>query len=699
MHKVVRKGGNMRFYVGFVGAFLRMVIAVSVGLGMLIQPVGVRAEATAPPSLKPILLRDIDTTGADSINAKCQYALGPLGPITLFVANDGVNGCALWKSDGSEAGTVRVKNISVMPIPGAVATLNNALYFTADDGEHGPALWRSDGSEAGTYRVAPVKPDREFVTLADSVYFFVDGGSWNWQLWRSDGTLSGTRMIWGFQFGSDAKPYSLVVMNGSLYFFMNPDGNGRHPLWTSNGTTDGTHLAVLLSGVVTSNLSVANNTLFFRMHLPSTSNESNVWRSNGTPEGTYAIRTTDGSRELRNPFAFTPFNGQMYFVAQIGTDSMSSLIRTDGTKIGTYAVLTITYTLPSFFIVAGSALYFPNYNEDKSGYELKRVNVMPTGEIHVVTIPPPNGNYSGYEGFGGYGAMTGLTDGRLVFGHSGGWWITDRTTAGTFALGSGQPFVTWANPQTNLVYAAIYDAAHGSELWKTNGTVAGTQLVKDINLASNNASLNQMTDVSGKLFFVASYEPNKPALWQSDGTVLGTQQVVTLSLPPQELTSLGNLLFYSDGYYSPRMWRTDGSPTGTLQITPQDVVAGGISCVSKACFTGPAQVTNAGRYVFFNAYGGGSGNRLWRSDGTLSGTVAVYNFQNNLYGTSAIHNRYLTAVNNSVFFLIQSPDTLAGRMARQLARGLSIRCSSRLRGRLLLGPPSSSFRMAPSICG
>ena len=77
----------------------------------------------------------------------------------------------------------------------------------------------------------------------------------------------------------------------------------------------------------------------------------------------------------------------------------------------------------------------------------------------------------------------------------------------------------------NVLYFEAYRSASGYELWKSDGTEAGTVLVKDIREGTNSARPNNIYVANGSLLFRANDGVNGYELWTSDGTEGGTRLV------------------------------------------------------------------------------------------------------------------------------------------------------------------------------
>ena len=166
-------------------------------------------NVASPPTtaFNPLtLLRDIYPGSNSSNPIDFVNANGTL----FFTATDDVHGTELWKSDGTQAGTVLVKDIklgrsSSVGFSSNLTNINGTVFFIAEDSIHGRELWKSDGTEAGTVLVKDIKLGdsfdpflsssliRRLVDVNGTLFFKVDRGSQMTQeLWKSDGTEAGT---------------------------------------------------------------------------------------------------------------------------------------------------------------------------------------------------------------------------------------------------------------------------------------------------------------------------------------------------------------------------------------------------------------------------------------------------------------------------------------------------------------------------
>jgi ELWxxDGT repeat protein len=166
--------------------------------------------------------------------------------------------------------------------------------------------------------------------------------------------------------------------------------------------------------------------------------------------------------------------------------------------------------------------------------------------------------------------------------------------------------------------------AQGVELWRTDGTAAGTTLVRDLNAGAADSSPIQLTLVGGGPFFyfTAITGAIGRELWKSDGTMAGTTLVTDLrpgfqSSNPRELTVVNGTLYFAadDGIAGAELWKTDGTMAGTVLV--KDVFPGAPS----GAF--PNRLARLGDRLLFSHLDGTNGRELWISDGTAAGTMMV----------------------------------------------------------------------------
>ncbi|SDF03202.1 ELWxxDGT repeat protein [Epilithonimonas hungarica] len=426
------------------------------------------------------MVKDINPSG-DSLPEN----LIKLDSKIYFVADDGEHGKELWVTDGEE--TKLVKDIN----PGSngsdignLKILNGKLIFTATDETNGNELWTSDGTEAGTVLVKDMYPGNgssyafEFVEFNNALYFRSEDGIHGTELWKTDGTTAGTAMVTDLregEFGSN--PSYFTVLNNKLYFNA-LDGfdydNGQHgfELWVSDGTEAGTQMVkdIHAESSNPSNLKAFGNKIYF--NADDGTNGIELWATDGTSGGTYMIKNinTDGNGNSL-PSDFIDFNGKLFFTAY-SSETGREIWTTDGTEAGTKIL--------------------------KDVYEGTENGVIPQFKYIIYN---------------------------------------------------------------NKLFLTLRDAEHGGEIWVTDGTPEGTQLFMDVLPGPGDSmgiTISPMLFqvMGGKLYFRAVNNEEYYQLWKSDGTVAGTQKITADPQNPSQdalgytpyFTAMGDKLYFTAKY-------------------------------------------------------------------------------------------------------------------------------------------------------
>ena len=165
------------------------------------------------------------------------------------------------------------------------------------------------------------------------------------------------------------------------------------------------------------------------------------------------------------------------------------------------------------------------------------------------------------------------------------------------------------------------DPAHGTQLWETNGTAAGTAQLTNINDRATALNPTDLTAVGNTLYFVANDGADGDQLWRSDGTAAGTADghhtatTAAVGVYPSDLTAVGGPLYFVG--YDPQdryqLFVSNGTAAGT------DMVAD----INGGRGTQLSNLTAAGNDIYFQADDATYGYQLWVSDGTAAGTVRL----------------------------------------------------------------------------
>ena len=599
---------------------------------------------------------DAGTFLVKDISSGTDYFTGPVQLTAfndkLYFTDDDGSGQKLWLTDGTTSGTRLAKDnngitistdYSYIFINAHFAVQGNNLYMSATAPSTGQELYRynpatgfslvkdiTPGAAGGfPYNITPAlgkiaftysdtltkqtelwavtetnhakliksypQPGASFdyLTPGNQLLYFVsrttDTGL---ELWKTNGTAEGTLLVKDIYTGTTSSyPQDLTYVNNALYFNAASKKAGTE-LWQSGGNAADTKMVAEINKTATdysgpdfyngtafnlssfrgANSATAGKLLYFSATQPETGYE--VYKSDGTSTGTTLAKDIFPGEFASNPVAFMSKNGFVYFTATTADSgyTYSNIYKADSSGNINPVSSAISGYILSYDVADNGWIYYIAYNYQMATYELRRTTGADTSSILLAN------NVSG-----------GLNNSYSV-----------RTIG-------------------NSAYFAASDE-DGTELWKTNGSAAGTKRVKDINAGSNSASPYSLTVFKNNIYFGAD-DGSGNALWRSNGTAAGT--VKLKAIQPYGIYSntydypnyfcVVNDVLYLDattaatGY---ELWKTNGTAGGTVLVK---------DLTNDASDANPTYLTNVNGTLFFNA----SVNQIWKSDGTANGTVLL----------------------------------------------------------------------------
>ena len=527
----------------------------------------------------------------------------------------------------------------------------------------------------------------ESVVLGAHAVFAATDAAHGRELFKSDGTAQGTSLVKDIHRGERWSGPQQLTRVGSQVFFVADDGVHGRELWKSDGTAQGTLLvADLTPGTSSSDLrdlTAVGSILFFRGSFANSGSE--LWKSDGSSNGTVLVKDIVAGNGSSTPSQLTALGSKLFFTAFEASSGFEPWI-SDGTANGTQRILDV--------YPGAKASMFPGLQVHAHG-----------GHVFFAALTPPPDPKSENLGV------------EL--------WKSDGTAPGTVLVKDIHPTpaysgmqgpLTWASLGTALFFAAVGGDARGSgtgrELWRTDGTTAGTTLVKDIRPGGSGSAVADLRASSDRVYFSARTLSHGRELWVSDGTEAGTRLLADLnsgtagSIPyanparsHRRMTPIGNTLFFTadDGSRGVELWKTNGTATSTqlvadiaagsangldphsvwmldlagrLFFSADDLIAGREAWTSDGTNNGTQRIVNlrediparswAGGFVefaghtYFRADDGQAGLELWRSDGSTSGTAL---FVDIVPGAGSSRPHDLTMSGTGLYFAAYTPST------------------------------------------
>ncbi|HEX5152645.1 MAG TPA: ELWxxDGT repeat protein [Parafilimonas sp.] len=574
------------------------------------------------------------------------------GQYLYFTTNSDSATHDLWKTDGTAGGTIKIKSLD------SLAFMNPALYafkdkllFKADSKQYGTEIWISDGTGEETKLVKDINPgifsstdyDQVPTALGNVFLFSANDAVHGTELWSTDGTSDGTKLVKDINISqTDGSVYNLnsktsIQITGDKMLFMARDNHGIEP-WITDGTTGGTFILKDINpgsqtSIIYPYFTKFKNKYYFEacrgLYMPS------MFVTDGTPNGTTLFQDINTDSVVKDGYwvgsenNITTTSSHLFFFNYENSSGKAyqsaKLYATDGNsplKVIKPNISHSTYYFPfskgNYFPVSiDNILYFSAGDGSYRSDELWKSDGTTAGTVMVKDIyPGPQGSLPEHLTVFKKKVFFRAQDYSL----NQSLWMSDGTDAGTVPISQGlfqvssKPFIV----SGNWLYFVASNDVHGEELWKTDGTVANTMLVKDIAPGYSGSNISGLTDVSGEMFFIADDGMHGSTLWKTDGTAEGTKMVIDLNAKTgktgiSELALVNGKLFFISNDI---LWVSQGSPENTYPV--HDNAFAGLTELS--------QLTSLNGQLYFIAYSPQYGYELYTGNADYVLATTLLNF-------------------------------------------------------------------------
>ncbi len=485
--------------------------------------------------------------------AACEsLPMGASGSKLYFLARASAGERALWVTDGTGVGTLELLapgavDLSRANFEGTAPLPGSRLLFSAKDLEWGAEPWVTDGTPSGTHRLINLSSSIDqstpshFATSGERVLFSAQELSHGVEPWASDGTSAGTELVVDLVPGIGGNAVQpLHSADGVWPLLADPAGNGS-PRSLFYTTGEPGHLGSL-DRPLDRGISVS----FGGSTLITTGIE--LLRFDGNPPMVTALAETGGGFGISDFLAAGA--QEVYFRNHLAEDSLN-LWATDGSSLGTRPYCPApgyqSYEIGQWIGELGGGVVF-KARSPAVGVE---AYFCREGEAAILLADSANDSADGDpDGFVSVGewslfAATDSVGDREL-------WRTDGTAAGTSRLanlslsGSSSP-EEFAAVEGGVVFSAV-DGVHGRELWFSNGTAAGTAMVADLAPGPMSSQPAGFERIGGAVVFAAETLAAGRELWVTAGTSELTGPLPEIrpgpmSSWPEELTATQHRVF------------------------------------------------------------------------------------------------------------------------------------------------------------